>query len=90
MSQNTKIKNKPYLVIRLSERLFTYVEWILSSCDDTIQEHVFYLQVSQVIIQMGLKDVADSRIGSSIIRGISGGEQRRVTIAIQLLKDPGK
>ncbi|KAL4238380.1 hypothetical protein ACF0H5_003089 [Mactra antiquata] len=45
-------------------------------------------KVSQVILEMGLKDVADSRIGSSIIRGISGGEQRRVTIAIQLLKDP--
>ncbi|XP_053377061.1 ATP-binding cassette sub-family G member 5-like [Mercenaria mercenaria] len=45
-------------------------------------------QVSQVILQMGLKDVADTKIGSSIIRGISGGEQRRVTIAIQLLKDP--
>ncbi|XP_045159980.2 ATP-binding cassette sub-family G member 5-like [Mercenaria mercenaria] len=45
-------------------------------------------KVSKVIQQMGLKDVADSRIGSSIIRGISGGEQRRVTIAIQLLKDP--
>ena len=41
-------------------------------------------------MEMGLKDVADSRIGGSIIRGISGGEQRRVTIAIQLLKDPGK
>ena len=40
-------------------------------------------------MEMGLKDVADSRIGGSIIRGISGGEQRRVTIAIQLLKDPG-
>jgi ABC-type multidrug transport system ATPase subunit len=40
-------------------------------------------------MQMGLKDVADCRIGGSIIRGNSGGEQRRVTIAIQMLKDPG-
>lgn len=45
-------------------------------------------KVHKVIIEMGLKDVADSRVGGSIIRGISGGEQRRVTIAIQLLKDP--
>jgi ABC-type multidrug transport system ATPase subunit len=47
------------------------------------------LKVAKVIQQMGVKNVADSRIGSSIIRGISGVEQRRVTIAIQLLKDPG-
>lgn len=45
-------------------------------------------KVGEVIMQMGLKDVADCRIGGSIIRGISGGEQRRVTIAIQMLKDP--
>ena len=50
----------------------------------------FVYQVQKIIMEMGLKDVADSRIGGSIIRGISGGEQRRVTIAIQLLKDPGK
>ncbi|XP_052820665.1 ATP-binding cassette sub-family G member 5-like isoform X1 [Mya arenaria] len=45
-------------------------------------------RVTDVVLAMGLKDVADTRIGGSIIRGISGGERRRVTIAIQLLKDP--
>lgn len=45
-------------------------------------------KVSKVIIEMGLKSVADSRIGGSIVRGISGGEKRRVTIAIQLLQNP--
>ncbi|WAR14879.1 ABCG5-like protein [Mya arenaria] len=45
-------------------------------------------RVTDVVLAMGLKDVADTRIGGSIIRGISGGERRRVTIAIQLLKNP--
>ncbi|WAR18266.1 ABCG5-like protein [Mya arenaria] len=45
-------------------------------------------KVSKVIIEMGLKNVADHRIGGSVIRGISGGEKRRVTIATQLLQNP--
>ncbi|KAA8566495.1 hypothetical protein EYC84_009055 [Monilinia fructicola] len=37
---------------------------------------------------MGLKDCADNLIGSDLIKGISGGEKRRVTIAVQILTDP--
>ncbi|VDI50556.1 ATP-binding cassette sub-family G member 5-like isoform X1 [Mytilus galloprovincialis] len=45
-------------------------------------------KVDKAIAEMGLKHVADSRVGGSVVRGISGGERRRVTIAIQLLQDP--
>ncbi|XP_041352324.1 ATP-binding cassette sub-family G member 5-like [Gigantopelta aegis] len=45
-------------------------------------------KVQRVINEMGLHHVAESRIGGAVIRGISGGEKRRVTIAIQLLQDP--
>ena len=47
------------------------------------------LQVDNVINRMGLRGVADSRVGGAVVRGVSGGEKRRVTIALQLLKDPG-
>ena len=47
-------------------------------------------QVNRVILEMGLKSVADSKIGGTVVRGISGGEKRRVTIAIQLLQNPSK
>lgn len=48
------------------------------------------LKVNNVINEMGLKNVADNKIGGTIVRGISGGERRRVTIALQLLQDPSK
>ena len=47
-------------------------------------------QVDNVINRMGLRAVADSRIGGAVVRGLSGGEKRRVTIAVQLLQDPGE
>ncbi|OWF47199.1 ATP-binding cassette sub-family G member 5-like [Mizuhopecten yessoensis] len=45
-------------------------------------------KVNTVIQRMGLNPVRHSKIGGLIDRGISGGEKRRVTIAIQLLQDP--
>lgn len=50
----------------------------------------FFIKVNNVINEMGLKNVADNKIGGTIVRGISGGERRRVTIALQLLQDPSK
>ncbi len=37
---------------------------------------------------MGLKDCANSIVGSNLLKGISGGERRRCTIAIHILTDP--
>ncbi|ODV79109.1 uncharacterized protein CANTADRAFT_6284 [Suhomyces tanzawaensis NRRL Y-17324] len=44
--------------------------------------------VSQLIRQMGLVDCADTLVGSEFVKGISGGEKRRVSIAVQLLGKP--
>ncbi|CCH46551.1 Pleiotropic drug resistance protein [Wickerhamomyces ciferrii] len=43
--------------------------------------------VTDLIRKIGLTDVADIPIGDAHTKGISGGEKRRVSIAIQLLND---
>lgn len=45
-------------------------------------------RAEDVLLKMGLKDCADNLIGSDLIKGISGGEKRRVSIAVQVLTDP--
>jgi len=45
-------------------------------------------KAEEVLLKMGLKDCADNLIGNDIVKGISGGEKRRVTIAVQILTEP--
>lgn len=45
-------------------------------------------RAEEVLLKLGLKDCADNLIGSELIKGISGGEKRRVSIAVQILTDP--
>ncbi|KAK4353506.1 hypothetical protein RND71_029024 [Anisodus tanguticus] len=46
-------------------------------------------RVKCLIQELGLDHVAGSRIGDDRIRGISGGERRRVSIGVELIHDPG-
>ena len=45
-------------------------------------------RAEEVILKMGLKDCADNLIGSEFVKGISGGERRRVAIGVQILTEP--
>ena len=45
-------------------------------------------RAESVLLQLNLRDCADNVIGNTTQKGISRGEQRRVTIAVQLLTDP--
>ncbi|KAB1266916.1 ATP-binding cassette sub-family G member 8 [Camelus dromedarius] len=46
-------------------------------------------QVDSVIAELRLRQCADTRVGNVYVRGVSGGERRRVSIAVQLLWNPG-
>jgi ABC-type multidrug transport system ATPase subunit len=45
-------------------------------------------RVEEVIADLGLSECANTRVGDDDERGISGGERRRTSIAIQLLSEP--
>ncbi|CAL9753338.1 unnamed protein product [Musa acuminata subsp. burmannicoides] len=44
--------------------------------------------VESTIMEMGLQDCADTVIGNWHLRGVSGGEKRRVSIALEILMRP--
>jgi ABC-type multidrug transport system ATPase subunit len=44
--------------------------------------------VESTIVAMGLQDCADTVTGNWHLRGISGGEKRRVSIALEILMRP--
>ena len=46
-------------------------------------------RVKEVIDELGLVHCADQYVGNELVRGISGGEKKRLSIGLELLRDPG-
>ncbi|NXT00749.1 ABCG2 protein, partial [Jacana jacana] len=45
-------------------------------------------RVNQIINELGLSKVADSKVGTQFTRGVSGGERKRTNIGMELIMDP--
>ncbi|XP_036403155.1 broad substrate specificity ATP-binding cassette transporter ABCG2c [Megalops cyprinoides] len=60
--------------LRLSRQVY-------SSSDKT-------MRVNEVIRELGLKDCADTKIGTEFLRGVSGGEKKRCSIGMELITSP--
>ncbi|CAM6096135.1 unnamed protein product [Calypogeia fissa] len=45
-------------------------------------------RVQDLLVELGLQHAANTRIGNDIIRGVSGGERRRVSIGVDVINDP--
>lgn len=45
-------------------------------------------RIDQIIRELGLTKVADSKVGTPFIRGVSGGERKRTNIGMELITDP--
>ncbi|CAM4699230.1 broad substrate specificity ATP-binding cassette transporter ABCG2-like [Lepidochelys kempii] len=45
-------------------------------------------RVIQIITELGLSKVADAKVGTELIRGVSGGERKRTNIGMELITEP--
>ncbi|NWU71812.1 ABCG2 protein, partial [Pterocles burchelli] len=54
----------------------------------TVKEQERNERVNQIIKELGLSKVADSKVGTQFIRGVSGGERKRTNIGMELIMDP--
>ena len=73
----------PYLTVRENLHFAAGLRLPAHLSNDEKQQ-----RAESVLLKMGLRDCADNLVGSDLVKGISGGEKRRVTIAIQILTDP--
>ncbi|GAA5870410.1 hypothetical protein JCM8547_004025 [Rhodosporidiobolus lusitaniae] len=65
--------------LRYAARLRLGRERTLAQCDARAEE---------VLRMLGLKQCADNIGGNDLLKGISGGEKRRLSLAVELLSDP--
>lgn len=54
----------------------------------TMKNHEKNERINMVIKELGLEEVADSKVGTQFIRGVSGGERKRTSIGMELITDP--
>lgn len=47
-------------------------------------------RVEEAIRLLGLTDVVDTTIGTPFVRGVSGGERKRTSVAMEIINKPSK
>ena len=45
-------------------------------------------RAEEVMHMLGLDDCANSLVGGPLLKGISGGEKRRLSLAVEMIDDP--
>ncbi|XP_003221293.1 broad substrate specificity ATP-binding cassette transporter ABCG2 [Anolis carolinensis] len=54
----------------------------------TVRQREKNERIDQILNDLGLTKVADSKVGTQFIRGVSGGERKRTNIGMELITDP--
>ena len=94
-NDSTKLRGIQYAYVMQQDILvptLTVTETLSYAADLRLGSNIDKIErkkiVQEVILELGLKECANTRIGDNEHKGCSGGEKRRVSIAVQLLANP--
>lgn len=81
----------PFLTVK--ETVLFAAQLRIAQSDDRLRHKTYDDIADDIILDLGLRECANSCIGDDMssgvgVRGISGGEKRRVSIATQIVRDP--
>lgn len=57
-------------------------------CFGNIPDHEIQSMVREMLQNIGLTDISDMRVGSPLNKKISGGQRKRLNIALELIREP--
>lgn len=58
-------------------------------CFDNLPDHEIRTLTLEMLQNIGLQDIKDMRVGSPLNKKISGGQRKRLNIALELIREPG-
>jgi len=57
-------------------------------CFANLSENELFMKVNKILEELGLYEIRDLKVGSSLNKTISGGQRKRVNIALELIREP--
>jgi len=57
-------------------------------CFSDLNEKEINLKISRVLISLGLEEIKDIKVGNALNKKISGGQRKRLNIALELIREP--
>jgi ABC-type multidrug transport system ATPase subunit len=58
-------------------------------CLDRFSEHEIMRRVNRILIDLELEDVKHLKVGNPLKKFVSGGQRKRLNIALELIREPG-
>ncbi|EOD31923.1 hypothetical protein EMIHUDRAFT_72112, partial [Emiliania huxleyi CCMP1516] len=80
--------------VEQTDSLWTYLscreqlQYAIDLCEPNLDRTERWVATNRLLLALGLESCQDTRVGNALIKGLSGGQKRRLSIGLALAKKP--